>query len=49
MRNETAWSWIIASLCVLAIATGLYVFNVPGKLAGFLVTIAVVYFGSGPC
>ena len=47
MRIETASTWILASLCLLTIGMALYVFNVPGKLAGFLETIGAVYFGIG--
>ena len=47
MRIETASAWILASLCLLAIAIGLYVFDVPGKLTGFFAAMGVVYFGVG--
>ena len=47
MRIETASTWILASLCLLIIGMALYIFNVPGKWAGFLETMGAVYFGIG--
>jgi hypothetical protein len=47
MRIETASTWILASICLLIIGMALYVFNVPGKWAGFLETMGAVYFGIG--
>jgi len=47
MRIETASTWILASLCLLIIGMALYVFDVPGKLAGFLALMGFVYFSIG--
>lgn len=49
MRRETPSAWILASLCLLAIALAVYVFKIPeaGKLAGFLAVIGFVYFSIG--
>jgi len=47
MRPETPSAWIFASLCLLAIALALFVFDGSSKLTGFLAVMGVIYFGIG--
>jgi uncharacterized membrane protein len=49
MRIETAFAWILASICVMIIGLGLLVFGglENGRFAGFLIGMGIVDFGIG--